>query len=56
MTVPSLVPAERRPDLARTRGVLFALSTDGAELVRRQLIAEAILLDTNRISTLTLAG
>lgn len=32
--------AERRPDPGRERGVLFALSADGAERVREQLIAE----------------
>jgi DNA-binding MarR family transcriptional regulator len=32
--------AERRPDPARVRGVLFALSAGGAERVRQQLIAE----------------
>lgn len=32
--------AERRPDPARARGVLFALSAHGAERVRQQLIAE----------------
>lgn len=32
--------AERRPDPTHARGVLFALSADGAERVRRQLIAE----------------
>jgi DNA-binding MarR family transcriptional regulator len=32
--------AERRPDPARARGVLFALSADGAERIRQQLIAE----------------
>ena len=32
--------AERRPDPAHARGVLFALSADGAELVRRQLAEE----------------
>jgi len=32
--------AERRSDSGHARGVLFALSADGAERVRRQLIAE----------------
>jgi len=32
--------AERRPDPAQPRGVLVALSAEGAERVRRQLIAE----------------
>jgi DNA-binding MarR family transcriptional regulator len=45
--------AERHPDPAHARGVLLALSTDGAALVRGQLIAEIILLDTNWISTFT---
>lgn len=32
--------AERRPDPEYARGVLFALSADGAERVRQQLVAE----------------
>ena len=35
--------AERRADPAHARGVLFSLSAKGAALVRRQLIAEAML-------------